>query len=105
MYLDPFSSDSLSPSTIWWKSKTSWARSDTKRRPAQSSPTRQKKVKICVYAKRGEGHTFFLEIVDLFEERGQMDDDAVSDQTRTGGVNETYIKRKTTIKKKDKKEE
>ena len=38
MYLEPPSSTSFKPSTIWWKSKTRCARSDTNRRPVQSSP-------------------------------------------------------------------
>jgi len=37
-YLDLPSSTSLSPSTIWWKSKTSWARSEMNSLFAQSRP-------------------------------------------------------------------
>ena len=35
--------------------------------------------------------TLFLEIVYLLEERGQMDDNTVSDQTRTSEVDKAYM--------------
>lgn len=37
-YLPRPNSSSLSPSIIWWTSKTRWALSETKRRPVQSRP-------------------------------------------------------------------
>ena len=72
---DPSNSTSFSPLTIWWKSKTRYARSGMKSLSMQSSPIRRQLVEKRVREKRWL-LTFFEQSVKLVEERRDMHDNA-----------------------------
>lgn len=87
-YLDPPSSISLSPSTIWWKSKTSWARSEMNRRFVQSSP-KQESIRWNSTKIRCQIRTFWLKSIQLLKERRDMDDHAWADNSGAGWIDES----------------